>query len=375
MNLEFEEQSNRRERLLRYLLDEVDAEEKFEIEKLCNLEEEWKREKRTLSQCLALIEEAGADGFELDLPEIESLQFSPGEKEEIANLLNESPESSQTPQGKVDPKNKNLQYWIPLMVAAAASVVAYFGTMETTTGPSERLEEEKLLVALDPNMGDRQAVSEAASSSNDEFGSDSSESPQGKAVIAFQGQGSELAAKSASGSEARTDFDIEGKRMTSISALLRDDPNLTAEASVEAGKAVPALGLRQAQAAPYSKSKLDAADLFAPKNIGYLHQLDGDSLGRILLLGNHGKSIFFRRMDWVDPEKSFALGVGDYQMRIDRGNDFVVLLEGSVRKSVDQNFPETGGETQNYQFIVRKTWKLAENEKRRPIEITFPPLD
>ena len=51
----------RRDRLIKYLLDEVEPEEKFEIERLCNLDADWRAEKKLVQQSLSLFQDAGID--------------------------------------------------------------------------------------------------------------------------------------------------------------------------------------------------------------------------------------------------------------------------------------------------------------------------
>ena len=46
----------RRDRLIKYLLDEVEPEEKFEIERLCNLDADWRAEKKLVQQSLSLFQ-------------------------------------------------------------------------------------------------------------------------------------------------------------------------------------------------------------------------------------------------------------------------------------------------------------------------------
>ena len=73
---------SRRRKLIQYLLNEIPQEQKFEAEKLCNSELEW-REKKQIQQCLILLEEAGKDGFKLDEKFLEELSFSSEEKKDL----------------------------------------------------------------------------------------------------------------------------------------------------------------------------------------------------------------------------------------------------------------------------------------------------
>ena len=119
----------RRDRLIKYLLDEVEPEEKFEIERLCNLDADWRAEKKLVQQSLSLFQDAGIDGFRLGSGMSEELSFSQEEKTQLLEKLR-----NMEPQGKADdqgPSSKGkLHFWAPLAVAAAALVIAYFGTLE-----------------------------------------------------------------------------------------------------------------------------------------------------------------------------------------------------------------------------------------------------
>ncbi len=69
------EEKTRQEKLTQYLLGETEDEERLEIEKLCNQNEEWRQDKQRISQTLSLMEGACSeplkelDGTSLQLPE------------------------------------------------------------------------------------------------------------------------------------------------------------------------------------------------------------------------------------------------------------------------------------------------------------------
>ena len=78
MSKQSDDNEPRRDRLIKYLMDELDPEEKFEIEKLCNLILIGEQ-KKLIQQSLSLLIDAGHDGFRLDRDPGEGL-FSQEEK-------------------------------------------------------------------------------------------------------------------------------------------------------------------------------------------------------------------------------------------------------------------------------------------------------
>ena len=58
------EEKARQEKLIRYLLGETEDEERLEIEKLCNRDDDWRKDKQLVSKTLSLMEEACSQPLE-----------------------------------------------------------------------------------------------------------------------------------------------------------------------------------------------------------------------------------------------------------------------------------------------------------------------
>lgn len=110
--------------------------------------------------------------------------------------------------------------------------------------------------------------------------------------------------------------------------------------------------------------------LEAPR-AAFLHQENGDALGRVKLMGFSSAALEFKRADWPIKERSFALSRGKYQMRITENTGIIYLLEGKVQRlsSDSRLVSQPKQESVAYEFLLDKAWRLAEDEKR--LEVDF----
>jgi len=344
----------RRDRLIKYLLDELEPEEKFEIERLCNLDADWRAEKKLVQQSLSLLQDAGLDGFRLGSGISEELSFSQQERTQILEKL-----KIIEPQGKTDdqgPSSKRkLHILAPLAVAAAALVITYFGTQE------RKNKEELMLAKADAakeQLKERDAVTQAEQSTSQE----SDENIQDSFLLG-DSQGLELA----SGAKLSMAEDKQVPQGESIEPIGEEIlPRLVPEIK----PASPLLKARKLNS-PSKAEPVNWSSLLGSPRAAFLHLENGDALGRVKLMGFSSDTLEFQRADWPIKERSFALSRGKYQMRITDNTGKIYLLEGVVQKlsSVSPLVSELEQEAVAYEMLVDRTWRLANDEKR--LEVDF----
>ena len=350
----------RRDRLIKYLLDEMEPEEKFEIEKLCNLDADWRAEKKLVQQSLSLFQDAGIDGFRLGSGMSEELSFSQGEKTQLLEKLR-----NMEPQGKADdqgPRSKGkLHFWAPLAVAAAALVIAYFGTLE------RKNKEEPMMAKADAakeQLKERDAANQSEQSTSqesDEYKQDS--------FILEDSQGLELA----SGAELSMAEDKQANAIKQVQQGESIEPIVEETLPPLVPGIKPASPLLKAKKlnSPSKVASVNWSSILGSPRAAFLHLENGDALGRVKLTGFSSDTLEFQRADWPIQERSFALSRGKYQIRITDNTGKVYLLEGVVQKlsSAPRSVSEPEGQAVAYEMVVDRAWRLADDEKR--LELDF----
>ena len=350
----------RRDRLIKYLLDEMEPEEKFEIEKLCNLDADWRAEKKLVQQSLSLFQDAGIDGFRLGSGMSEELSFSQGEKTQLLEKLR-----NMEPQGKADdqgPRSKGkLHFWAPLAVAAAALVIAFFGTQE------RKNKEEPMMAKADAakeQLKERDAANQSEQSTSqesDEYKQDS--------FILEDSQGLELA----SGAELLMAEDKQANAIKQVQQGESIEPIVEETLPPVVPGIKPASPLLKAKKlkSPSKVASVNWSSILGSPRAAFLHLENGDALGRVQLTGFSSDTLEFQRADWPIQERSFALSRGKYQIRITDNTGKVYLLEGVVQKlsSAPRSVSEPERQAVAYEMVVDRAWRLADDEKR--LELDF----
>jgi hypothetical protein len=350
----------RRDRLIKYLLDEVEPEEKFEIERLCNLDADWRAEKKLVQQSLSLFQDAGLDGFRIGSGMSEELSFSQEEKTQLLEKL-----KNMEPQGKADdqrPSSKwKLHFWAPLAVAAAALVIAYFGTLE------RKNEEELMLAKADApkeELKERDAANQAEQSTSEESDKNKQDS-----FLLEDSKGLELA----SGAKLSMAGDKQANAIKQVPQGESIEP--TGEEIlpplVPGINPTPTLLKAKKLDIPSKLEPVNWSSLLGSPRTAFLHLENGDALGRVKLMGFSSDTLEFKRADWPIQERSFALSRGKYQIRITDNTEKIYLLEGEVQKlsSVSRSVSEPEQEAVAYEMLVDMAWRLADDEKR--LEVDF----
>ena len=362
MSKQSDDNEPRRDRLIKYLMDELDPEEKFEIERLCNLDTEWRAEKKLVQQSLSLFQDAGLDGFRLGSGMSEELSFSQEEKTQLLEKL-----KNMEPQGKADdrrPSSKwKLHFWAPLAVAAATLVIAYFGTQE------RKNKEELMLAKADAakeQLKERDAATQPGQSTSQERNENKQDS-----FLLEDSQGLELAsgAKLSMAGDKQENAIKQVPQVESIEPIGEEIlPPLVPYIKPDS----PILKAKEMSSPPKTEP-LNWSSLLRSSRATFLHLENGDALGRVKLMGFSSDTLEFQRADWPIQERSFALSRGKYQMRITDNTDKIYLLEGEVQKlsSVSRSVsePEPDQEAVAYEMLVDRAWRLADDEKR--LEVDF----
>ena len=350
----------RRDRLIKYLLDEVEPEEKFEIERLCNLDADWRAEKKLVQQSLSLFQDAGIDGFRLGNGNSEELSFSQEEKTQLLEKLR-----NMEPQGKADdqgPSSKGkLHFWAPLAVAAAALVIAYFGTLE-------RKNKEEPMMAKADAAKEQLKKWDAANQSEQSTSQESDENKQDSFLLE-DSQGLELA----SGTKLSMAEDKQANAIKQVPQGENIKPIVEETLPPLVPNIKPASPLLKAKKlnSPSKVASVNWSSILGSPGAAFLHLENGDALGRVKLKGFSSDTLEFQRADWPIQERSFALSRGKYQIRITDNTGKVYLLEGVVQKlsSVSRSVSEPEREAVAYEMVVDRAWRLADDEKR--LEVDF----
>ena len=349
-----------RDRLIKYLLDEMEPEEKFEIEKLCNLDADWRAEKKLVQQSLSLFQEAGIDGFRLGSGMSEELSFSQEEKTQLLEKL-----KNMEPQGKADDQwlssKGKLHFWAPLAVAAAASVIAYFGTLE-------RKNKEEPMMAKADAAKEQLKEWDAANQSEQSTSQESDEKKQDSFLLE-DSQSLELA----SGAKLSIAEDKQANTIKQVPQGESIEPigeEILSPSVPEIKPTSPLLKVQKLNS-PSKVESVKWSSILGSPRAAFLHLENGDALGRVKLTGFSSDALEFQRADWPIQERSFALSRGKYQMRITDNSGEIYLLVGKVQKlsSASRSVSEPEQKAVSYEMLVDRAWRLADDEKR--LEVNF----
>jgi hypothetical protein len=100
---------------------------------------------------------------------------------------------------------------------------------------------------------------------------------------------------------------------------------------------------------------------------GFLFLPNLEALGRVVDLNFTDEYVGFTRGDWPNPNRSYALPVSDYELRVGDQETGYFILFGQVTRG------EVGGESTRarYHMSPSQIWWLDANQSRREIDLTF----
>lgn len=370
------EEKTRQEKLTRYLLGETEDDERLEIEKLCNQNEEWRQDKQRISRTLSLLEDACSEPFkELDGA---SLQLSEEPRRKVlATLKNHEPSNplpepknpDQNPQ-KNEGKYLKLNFWIPLGAAATAMIIAYLGSVENTK-PSETAraepssEKEKVVEERANSIAKTEATSPEVDFALEERIQEGAIRTLAKRtteeVLAMKDNLTPLNDILPNKKEVTVEGGKEGVLNNSLSLGNKPTPN-------EPSPTAPPPAPFKASGAGISPEGLYQA-LGNPSK-AFLFTLGGDSLGKIAIRTlTDNRTLRVERANWPDPSRSFALRSERYELRLFAKEGAIYVLRGELRKHADRI--ETS-ESLNYEFSFSEAWILGKDEIRKAIALPKP---
>ena len=411
------------DRIIAYLLGECEEEEAFEVEKLCREDSKWQAEKIRYGQVLGLLEESISQTPQELLPEKE-MKLTEEQRKEIKSLLEKDSESGKVREdeitvdenkngrkedGMTEKENKDnkskMIYWAPLAAAAVAAIIAYWGNPEkeaekTSIASASKVESDKLETNASPavasSFSDKQTFSADAEIALQDAISDSANEALAlrttseikemeKANFDALPDGKELAAtlmkakKVNDGNSSDLLLEKEGEGATDLAAAFSlPVPSSTSSIS-------PALGLNNQSAIERKrkvpeainsdkilKKTVETKDDLNPEGKNSWHKLikepeesfifseKGDSLGKIKIIESSVGEFVFKRTNWPNKNRSFILAPGTYEIRLSKKETGIIILEGSV---------EASAEEQKYKFKISEAWELNKDEKRNPVPI------
>ena len=411
------------DRIIAYLLGECDEEEAFEVEKLCREDSKWQAEKIRYGQVLGLLEESIVQTPPELLPEKE-MKLTGEQRKEIKSLLEKDSEISKVREdevtvdanknnrkedGMTEKENKDNKskviYWAPLAAAAVTAIIAYWGNPEkeaekTSIASASKVESDKLETNASPavvsSFSDQQTFSADAEIALQDAVSDSANEALAlrttseikemeKANFDTLPDGKELAAtlmkakKVTDGNSSDLLPEKEGEGATDLAAAF------SLPVPISTSSISPALSLSNAAAiekkrkAPESinpdkilnatvetkddlnpEGKNSWQTLFKEPEESFIFSEKGDSLGKIKIIESSTGGLVFIRTNWPNKNRSFTLAPGTYEIRLSKKETGIIILEGSV---------EASSEEQKYKFKISEAWALDKDEKRNPVPI------
>ena len=410
------------DRIIAYLLGECEEEEAFEVEKLCREDSKWQAEKIRYGQVLGLLEESISQTAPEFLPEKE-MKLKEEQRKEIKSLLDKDSEISKVGEdevivdenkndrkedGMTEKENKDnkskMIYWAPLAAAAVAAIIAYWGNPEkeaekTSIASASKVESDKLETNASPavasNFSDQQTFSADAEIALQDAISDSANEALAlrttneikemeKANFNALPDGKELAAtlmkakEVTDGNSSDLLLEKEGEGATDLAAAFslpvpsstsRISPlGLNNESAIERKRKAPE-AINPDKILNKTVETMDDLNpegknswykLIKEPEESFIFSEKGDSLGKIKIIESSAGWLVFTRTNWPNKNRSFILAPGTYEIRLSKKETGIIILEGSV---------EASAEEQKYKFKISEAWALDKDEKRNPVPI------
>jgi len=100
---------------------------------------------------------------------------------------------------------------------------------------------------------------------------------------------------------------------------------------------------------------------------GFLFLPNLEAMGRVVDLNFTDEYVGFTRGDWPNPNRSYALPVSDYELRVGNQETGYVILLGQITRG------KVGGENTRarYHMSPSQVWWLDANQSRREIDLIF----
>ena len=100
---------------------------------------------------------------------------------------------------------------------------------------------------------------------------------------------------------------------------------------------------------------------------GYILLPGKETLGKVINIVRKNGVFEFQRADWPNLEKSFALAVNDYELRLGSINQGFIIFLGQVNRVGLENEADAG--LKRYQLIPSDAWWLDANQSRQRLQL------
>jgi len=331
--INLDEKSEALTRVISYLLC-LEEENGLEVERKCREHPDWQAIKVEVGIALELLESAKVSWGEVD-------ELYPTREESVENgnavrVSRNEDFYEQERRERAEPQNKSKpnQGWkIYLYTGLVASLIAYFGWLERS---------DRHLAAPLP-------VVESTPELN---GSENGENLEIERV-------GELVAELA---QKKAEDLLSGRLVLQIAEL---NESLAFPASSFASNLQPDEGKTEKRTDrdfEHDEVLLDELLEVGTNTLAQLFFPQGEALGKVRIEKVAEREIFFRRLDWQNPKRSFALTQRSYELRYGHPKYGEVIFSGVVRGSEDVTEPP-----RLYVFSLQKAWRLTAGQKRIPL--------
>jgi len=329
-----------------YALECLIDDEAMEVERKCRQHPDWQTLKVCAGNAITWIEQA-VDKLE----NVEGMKMEPEREKRILERMGElDAKQSHTPSGprpteKEHPvkgikkrnnfsKDKVLMAW--LVTGLFATMIGYFGWKEKTE--KIKFEKEKPV-----------------------------QSPEVKESSLAEGNWSQVAMLAAEKSARLILNKSLAQKIDKMEKEMTIPPNLIlSESSSE--EASPE---KAQEVVPIPESKLIPPSIELQRIIqlseGFLFLPNLEAMGRVVDLNFTYEYVGFTRGDWPNPNRSYALPVSDYELRVGNQETGYVILLGQITRG------KVGGENTRarYHMSPSQVWWLDANQSRREIDLIF----
>jgi len=351
----------RHKELSKYLLGLLDDELAMEVERNCRQHTDWQRDKVWLGTLLGWMDKAWhdypQDCYEIRVLEIDRKTRVLDELSPMSNDPKDRPSNLDTHREGArqdSPKRPTKHPRDNMLIALIgtglfASVVGFFGWKEY----EEKRVEQKITFSEE-----NQTVGE------------------GEKIISSE-DWEEVAAQAARDSADRALAKQMAQKIEELSARLDVPktllPNNWAEGNETVTQDLPPKkanknktddsltnGARKRLRAKALKQALNSSS-------GQVFLPGKEALGKVVQVQRGNESFLFTRADWANPEKSYALAVTDYELRMGAPSLGFVILSGEVKRTTE--LTEDNNTRPRYQLRPTRAWWLDSNQSRKRIEL------
>ena len=324
----------RRERLVHYLLGESTEKECLEVEKLCNQEKDWIRDKILLTQSVSLLTEAldqsnaefKPSNLKLNNEQRQDIFLVTGEKPNKTGIQNQELENASN-------KKTILSPFIAIGVGVIVFLIAYCGTLERENKEKASFEEKEAIVQIEPVK-----------------------------KIDFL-EDSNLTKKTAGRLDSGIYFPIREDLNFSTNSVSPNEVFLSAvNSSTIIEKEISSVSITESTGTMGREEVIKLSELLMRESTCYLLSVKGDSLGKISLSYRSWEELVIERTEWQNRERIFGLSEGSYEIRMEQTSGIVLILKGFLTKNIlnKKDLP-------TYLFSIQRLWKLDSDETRTAV--------